>query len=122
MLLLLLLPLRRPPRPLHGPIPRILLPLRRRRHGIPNITVPAVGDVIVGDVLPLGAGLEVFVVGGGRVRVLGDYVPGVQHAGEVADHAEEDVDEGVEGAEAGFDPYCGRDGGVSWSGGWSGGG
>jgi len=41
-----------------------------------------------------------------RVRVAGDNVPGVDEAREVAKAAERDVDEGVGGAEACFDPYC----------------
>ena len=36
--------------------------------------------------------------------VFGDYVPCVQEAGEVAEHAEGEVDEGVGGAEGAFDP------------------
>ena len=44
----------------------------------------------------------VVVVGFG---VEGDDVPGVEEAGYVAEGAEEDVDEGVGGADAGFDPY-----------------
>ena len=43
----------------------------------------------------------VVVVGFG---VEGDDVPGVEEAGDVAEGAEEDVDEGVGGADAGFDP------------------
>lgn len=58
----------------------------------------------------VGTALEVVVAGGGRVRVLGDDVPGVQQAGDEAEGAEEDVDQGVGGAEAGFDPYCGGSG------------
>jgi len=38
-------------------------------------------------------------------RVAGNDVPGMEEAGEVAEHAEEDVDEGVSGADARFDPY-----------------
>lgn len=40
------------------------------------------------------------------LRVDGDDVPCVQEAGEVAEHAEEDIDEGVRGADARFDPDC----------------
>lgn len=37
---------------------------------------------------------------------LGDDVPGVEEAGQEAQRAEEDVDEGVGGAEAAFYPDC----------------
>lgn len=40
------------------------------------------------------------------VRVGGDDVPGVQEAGEETEAGEEDVDEGVGAADAGFDPDC----------------
>lgn len=40
----------------------------------------------------------------GRLGVLGDDVPGVQEAGDVAEDAEEDVDEGVGAADAALDP------------------
>ena len=49
-----------------------------------------------------GAG-QVFVLVVG-LRVEGDDVPGVQQAGDVAEHQEEDVDERVGGADARFDP------------------
>lgn len=39
-------------------------------------------------------------------RVLRDDVPGVQEAREEAEDAEEEVDEGVGGADAGFYPDC----------------
>ena len=39
-----------------------------------------------------------------RFRVEGDDVPGVEEAGDVAESAEEDVDEAVGGADARFDP------------------
>lgn len=51
--------------------------------------------------LVVGYGLVFVVVGFG---VEGDDVPGVQEAGDVAEGAEEDVDEAVGGADAGFDP------------------
>lgn len=41
-----------------------------------------------------------------RGRVLRDDVPGVQEAGQEAEDAEEEVDEGVGGADAGFYPDC----------------
>jgi hypothetical protein len=46
------------------------------------------------------------LVAGDLLGVLGDYVPRVQEAGDVAQNAEENVYEGVGGAEAGFYPYC----------------
>ena len=49
--------------------------------------------------------LEVIVAFVFGVGVFGDDVPGVEEAGDVAECGEEDVDEGVGGAEAGFDPY-----------------
>ena len=62
-------------------------------------------DVIVRDpavlALVVGHGLVLVVVGFG---VEGDDVPGVEEAGDVAEGAEEDVDEAVGGADAGFDP------------------
>lgn len=61
-------------------------------------------DVVVGDALlavaRLGVGDGLVVV----LWVLCDDVPGVQQAGDVAEHAEEDVDQRVGRAEAGFDP------------------
>jgi hypothetical protein len=65
----------------------------------------AVGlDVDVGDAAAAGLGVLGEGVVGLELGVLGDDVPGVQEAGEEAEHAEEDVDEGVGGAEAGFNP------------------
>ena len=51
--------------------------------------------------LVVGYGLVFVVVG---FRVEGDDVPGVEEAGDVAEGAEEDVDEAVGGANARFDP------------------
>ena len=108
----------------HGPIPPLLL---RSSHIAPLPLLPqtfAAGlmvHVVVGDAaaaaaatataLALVAGghdvvsvvvaVAVVVVGFG---VEGDDVPGVEEAGDVAEGAEEDVDEGVGGADAGFDP------------------
>ena len=42
----------------------------------------------------------------GFFGVFGDYVPGVQQAGDEAEAAEGEVDEGVGAADAGFDPDC----------------
>ena len=41
-----------------------------------------------------------------RVGVAGNDVPGVDQAGDVAEAAEGDIDKGIRGAEADFDPYC----------------
>ena len=51
--------------------------------------------------LVVGDGLVFVVVG---FRVEGDDIPGVEETGDVAEGAEEDVDEAVGGADAGFDP------------------
>lgn len=70
--------------------------------------VPAVVDVVVRHMaLVRRAPLTVFEIGvfvGGFVWMGGDDVPGVQEAGDEAEAAEEDVDEGVGAADAGFDP------------------
>lgn len=97
--ILVLLQLRRIHR-LHGPVAlwlalRLLLLLSGRG---------AVGlHVDVGD-----AAASLGILGEGVVGlelgVLGDDVPGVEETGEEAEHAEEDVDEGVGGAETGLDP------------------
>lgn len=88
----------------------VLLQLRRihRLHGPVALRLlsgcGAVGlHVDVGD---SAAGLGVLGEGvvGLELGVLGDDVPGVEEAGEEAEHAEEDVDEGVGGAETGLDP------------------
>jgi hypothetical protein len=42
------------------------------------------------------------------VGVFGNNVPGVQEAGDVAERAEEEVEQGVEGAETALDPDCRR--------------
>lgn len=41
------------------------------------------------------------------IGILGDYVPGVEETREKSEHAEENVDERVGGAEAAFYPDCG---------------
>ena len=53
--------------------------------------------------LVVGYGLVFVVVG---FRVEGDDVPSVKEAWDVAEGAEEDVDEAISGADAGFDPNC----------------
>lgn len=75
----------------------LLLPQRLAAGLVVHIIVrdPAVLALVV------GYGLVFVVVGFG---VEGDDVPGVQEAGDVAEGAEEDVDEAVGGADAGFDP------------------
>ena len=61
--------------------------------------------IVIGDAavlaLVVGHGLVLVIVGFG---VEGDDVPGVEEAGDVAEGTEEDVDEAVGGADAGFDP------------------
>lgn len=47
---------------------------------------------------------------GGFLGVFGDDVPSVEEAGDEAEAAESNVDEGVGGADAGFDPDCGTRG------------
>ena len=64
------------------------------------------GDVVVGHGAP-SSSVGFWIVGGNGsvvVRVFGNYVPGVQEAGEVAEDEEEEVEEGVGGADAAFDP------------------
>lgn len=60
-------------------------------------------DVDVGDAAALAV-LRQGLVLVGRLGQLGDDVPGVQDAGDVAEAAEEDVDEGVGAADAALDP------------------
>lgn len=55
--------------------------------------------------------LATITIGNGFVfifgfRVFGDNVPCVEEAGDEAENAESDVYEGVDGADADFDPYC----------------
>ena len=76
-------------------------------------------DVDVSDLAVFGILADGLVRG--DVGVFGDDVPGVQEAGEEAKTAEGEVDEGVDGAEAGFHPDCGGevrvwvwDGDVEW--------
>lgn len=61
-----------------------------------------VADKVVRHTLPFGVwdGFVIVV----PLRVAGDDVPGVQEAREVAQHAEQDIDQGVGRADAGFDP------------------
>lgn len=99
----------RHPHTLHSPItPIITRILLLGGDQIPLTVIPAVTDVIVRHmtVLLLASALQVFVAGGGRVRVFGYDVPGVEKAGDETKGAEEDVDEGIEGAKARFDPDC----------------
>lgn len=61
--------------------------------------------IVVSDssiLAPVAGNGLVFVFVGFRVE--GDDVPGMQQAGDVAKGAEQDVDEAVSGADAGFDP------------------
>ena len=99
----------------HGPIPPLLL---RSSHipTLPLLPQPFVAGLVVHIVVRDAAATALAPVAGryGVVsvvvvvvvgfRVEGDDVPGVEEAGDVAEGAEEDVDEGVGGADAGFDP------------------
>lgn len=81
---------------LHGPVALLLVLLLS--------LCGAIGlNIDVGDA---AAGLSVLGedVVGLQLGVLGDDVPGVEEAWDETEHAEEDVDEGVGGAEAGLDP------------------
>jgi hypothetical protein len=63
-------------------------------------------DVVICDSAVGALGVMDGLVFVHRVRVAGDDVPGVDEAGDVAEAAEGDIDEGVGAAEAYFDPYC----------------
>ena len=123
-LTLLLLPL--PITRLLHPLPLLLLsslPLPRKRRNSPILpptlllprrifpTIPLINIIIRHplhpSILRIATRSDVFVLVI-RFRVEGDDVPGVQQPRDVAEHAEEDVDEGVGGADAGFDPdwFC----------------
>lgn len=60
-------------------------------------------DVDIGDSAPLAISRERLVLVW-WLGVLGDDVPGVQQAGDQAENAEEDVDQGVCAADTAFDP------------------
>lgn len=112
--------------PLHGPVAhprtgpltllrgrllvlvvRIELLLRGLRPQLRPAVAARVADVVVRDAAALAVGGQGLVaVRVARVRVLGDDVPRVQEAGDEAEHAEGDVDDGVGSAEADFDPDC----------------
>lgn len=85
-----------------GPAALVLRPAARRR-GLAAGRGLAL-DVVVRDVAAAGVlrvlGRDVLVL----VRVGEDDVPGVQEAGQPAEDAEGDVDEGVGAADAAFDP------------------
>ena len=80
-----------------APVRLILLPQR--------FAAGLVVHIVVCDspilALVVGYGLVLIIVG---FRVEGDDVPGVDEAWDVAESAEEDVDEAVSGTDAGFDP------------------
>lgn len=70
-------------------------------------------DVNVGDLsAALGAGVAALgvlvdsLVLVGRLGVLGDDVPGVEEAGDVAQNAQQNVDERVGTADSALDPDC----------------
>jgi len=73
--------------------------------GLRLLAVGAVGrlDVDISDSAVLLIAMN-SLVHTGRLREFGDDVPGMEEAGDVAEHAEEDVDEGVDAAESTFDP------------------
>lgn len=62
------------------------------RHEARIASIPAITHIIVRDVLVLEIAKGFVSAGGGFFRVFGDDVPGVEEAGDVAEHAEEDVD------------------------------
>ena len=64
-----------------------------------------VSDVVIRDSTVSALGVVDGLVFVHWVRVAGDDVPGMDEAGDVAEAAEGDIDEGVSGAEADFDPY-----------------
>jgi len=73
-------------------------------------TVSVAADIVVCH-SPVVSSLCVLAQGE-VVRVVGifrDDVPCVKETGYVAKHAKEDIEKGVSGAEAAFDPYCERD-------------
>ena len=99
LVLLSLLSLPRPRRPI--PVPT--------RHGYPSDIIPRHPLLApITPPLPLIFGLTDAVPAEFLVRVrvwvLGDNVPGVEQAGQVAEHAEEQVQQRVEGAEGALDP------------------
>jgi hypothetical protein len=65
-----------------------------------------VSDVVICDRTASTLGVVDGLVFIHWVRVAGDDVPGMDEAGEVTEAAEGDIDEGVSGTEADFDPYC----------------
>lgn len=96
-------------------IQRPIASLRRGRHGLMRHVV--VGDMGVFDIpAPVGArdGLVVGVIVV-RLGVFEDDVPGVEETGDVAQTAEGEVDDGVGGADAYFDPYWRECGLVDYS-------
>jgi hypothetical protein len=65
-----------------------------------------VSDVVICDPTASALGVRDRLVFVHWVRVAGDDVPGMDKAREVAKAAEGDIDEGVGGTEADFDPNC----------------
>ena len=59
-------------------------------------------DVVVGHALTLGVGNSLVVVL--FFRELGNNVPGMEKAGDESETAEEDIDEGIDTADAPLDP------------------
>ena len=63
-------------------------------------------DVVICDSTTGALGVVDGLVFAHWVRVAGDDVPSMDQAGDVAEAAEGDIDEGVSGADPNFDPYC----------------
>lgn len=80
----------------------IILPLRLALLLVPMVLNNHIRDTPAALAVVLGNGLVLV----GRLGVLCDDVPGVQEAGDDAEDAEEDVDDGVGGADAALDPDC----------------
>ncbi len=74
-------------------------------HAVGLVLVVGRLDVDVGDAAILAVARQGLVLVG-RLGELGDNVPGVEEAGDEAQAAEEDVDEGVGAADAALDPDC----------------
>lgn len=88
-----------------GALGAVIHALRRLRLGLLGVLALRALDVDVGDAATFAILGERLVLVG-RLGVLGDDVPRVKQAGDEAEHAEEDVDEGVGATDATLDPDC----------------
>lgn len=88
-----------------GALGAVVHALGRLRLGLLGVLALRALDVDVGDAAALAILGERLVLVG-RLGVLGDDVPRVKQAGDEAEHAEEDVDEGVGATDAALDPDC----------------